>query len=100
MKRFDDEAWNKKMHNHRHNALYGSTSHARRNMYSIVTSASTTPKAKELADKIATLLADLGTELYNNRVELDGTLVHPRHKGAEYIEALRKSVGVQHDGVA
>lgn len=89
MKRSDNEAWNKKMHNHRHNALYGSTSHARSNMYSIIASASTTPKAKELADWIAILLADLGTELYNNRIELDGTLVHPRHKGDEELEALR-----------
>jgi hypothetical protein len=85
-----DKLWAERMHRHAHNGMYGGTHMARRNMINIQTAKSTTPEAKALAYQIEGLLCTLGQVLYTQRVELDGSVVTPNHKGDEELERLRE----------
>ena len=74
--------WDRRMHIHRHNAMYGSTKMAMQNMSTIMNPrSSATYEAQLLAAKIWDDLWKLGDMLYEHRVEPDGTVVKPDHAG-------------------
>lgn len=68
-----------RMRRHYHNGLLGSLAMAKRTMYSIGTSETTTSKAKKIADSISSLLCELQEEVYNFRVEPNGKIVQVCH---------------------
>ena len=77
-----------RMKRHQHNAIFGSLKMAQSALWKVADGTTTTTIAKVMAEQLLRDLAPLLAEVYNDRVEPDGSTVSIRHDWGKTKEQL------------